>query len=246
MYIDKLFYLIFNRFFPSSLGILYFYLSAAAQLHTLKQLSLFYGKSLDTVQTVRYAFDSNEVFRVPWYKVGGSFNNFERPFAIYAFSIDSPEHISITDIGVGPFATNDYTLRFFEHYNHVYNNPIKMFRNYDEYFHALIQTWLARLRNDQEDLADWGKETKEFNDLLKHGSYFPLPFRSVPKPVRTDITDKQSEFNPVFPYADLVYDYYRDPNYFRYARGWFLNRTQSEQNQYMYDFKLNALVKRGT
>ncbi|CAF4309504.1 unnamed protein product [Rotaria sp. Silwood2] len=217
-------------------GILYFYLSAAAQLHTLKQLSLIYGKSFDTVQTVRYAFDSNEVFRVPWYKVGGSFINFERPFSIYAFSIDSPEHLSINDIGVGPFATNDYTLRFFEHFNHVYNNPIKMFRNYDEYFHALIQTWLTRLRSDQDDLADWGKETKEFNDLLKHGKYFPLPYRSVPKPVRSDITTKQSELNPVFPYADLVYDYYRDPNYYRYARGWFLNQTQAEQNQYMLNY----------
>ncbi|CAF5000264.1 unnamed protein product, partial [Rotaria sp. Silwood1] len=216
--------------------ILYFYLSAAAQLHTLKQLSLVYGKSLDTIQTVRYAFDSNEVFRVPWYKVGGSFINFERPFGIYAFSIDSPEHLSINDIGVGPSATNDYTLRFFEHYYHIHNNPIKIFRNYDEYFHALIQTWLTRVRSDQDDLADWGKETKEFNDLLKHGTYFPLPYRSVPKPSRSDITTKQSELNPVFPYADLVYDYYRDPNYYRYARGWFLNQTQSESNQYMLTY----------
>ncbi|CAF4832259.1 unnamed protein product, partial [Rotaria socialis] len=217
-------------------GILYFYLSATAQLHALKQLSLTHGKSLDTIQTVRYAFDSNEVFRVPWYKVGGSFINFERPFGIYAFSMDSPEHISINDIGVGPFATNDYTLRFFEHHNHVYNNPLKMFRNYDEYFHALIQTWLTRSRSDQDDSADWGKETKEFNDLLKHGEYFPLPYRSVPKPVRTDITERQSGFNPVFPYADHVYDYYRDPNYYRFARGWFLNQTQSESNQYMLTY----------
>ncbi|CAF4897980.1 unnamed protein product, partial [Rotaria magnacalcarata] len=80
--------------------------------------------------------------------------------------------------------------------------------NYDEYFHALIQTWLTRSRSDQDDSTDWGKDIKEFNDLLKRGEYFPLPYRSVPKPVRTDITERQSEFNPVFPYADHVYDYY--------------------------------------
>ncbi|CAF1327965.1 unnamed protein product [Adineta steineri] len=217
-------------------GILYFYLSAAAQLHTLKQLSLINGKSLDTVQTVRYAFDSNEVFRVPWYKIGGSFMNFERPFSIYAFSTESPLHLSIIDSGVGSFSKNDYTLRFFEHFNTVYNNPLKTFRNYDEYFNALIQTWSTRTRSDQDDLADWGKETKEYNDLLQYKNYFPLPYRSVPKPDRTDITDKQSEFNPVFPYADLVYDYYRDPNYYRYARGWFLNYTQAESNQYMLNY----------
>jgi hypothetical protein len=216
------------------LGILYFYLSAAAQLHALKQLSLINGKSLDTVQTVRYAFDSNEVLRVPWYKVGGSFINFERPFGIYAFSTDTPEHLSIIDIGVGPSATNDYTLRFFEHFNDVYNNPLKTFRNYDEYFNALIQTWLTRIRTDQDDLADWGKETKDYNNLLQYENYFPPPYRSVPKPERTDTTDKLSEFNPVFPYADLVYDYYRDRNYYRYARSWFLNRTQTESNQYTY------------
>lgn len=226
------------------IGILYFYLAAAAQLHTLKQLSLSHGKSLNAIQTVRYAFDSNEVFRVPWYKVGGSFINFERPFSIYAFAMDSPEHLSINDIGAGPFATNDYTLRFFEHFNHVYNNPLKVFRSYDEYFHALIQTWSTRLRTDQDDLADWGKETKEFNNLLRYGAYFPLPYRSIPKPPRTDITDKQSEFNPVFPYADLVYDYYRDPNYYRYARGWFLNQTQAESNQHMYEFNFNQSRKR--
>ncbi|CAF1290010.1 unnamed protein product [Adineta steineri] len=217
-------------------GILYFYLSAAAQLHTLKQLSLINGKSLDTVQTVRYAFDSNEVFRVPWYKIGGSFMNFERPFSIYAFSTESPLHLSIIDSGVGSFSKNDYTLRFFEHFNTVYNNPLKTFRNYDEYFNALIQTWSTRTRSDQDDLADWGKETKEYNDLLQYKNYFPLPYRSVPKPDRTDMTDKQSEFNPVFPYADLVYDYYRDPNYYRYARGWFLNYTQAESNQYMLNY----------
>jgi hypothetical protein len=218
-------------------GILYFYLSAAAQLHSLKQLSLINGKSLETVQTVRYAFDSNEVFRVPWYKIGGSFINFERPFSVYAFSTESPEHLSIIDIGVGPFSTNDYTLRFYQHFNHVYNNPLKLFRNYDEYFNALIQTWSTVLRPDQDDLADWGKETKEYNNLLEYGNYFPLPYRSVPKPPRTDITDKLSEFNPVFPYADLVYDYYRDPNYYRYARTWFINSTQAELNQYAYVFK---------
>ena len=220
------------------LGILYFYLSAAAQLHTLKHLSFISGKSSDAVLTVRYAFDSNKVFRVPWYNIGGSFTNFERPFSIYAFSTDSPQHLSIHDIGVGPFSTNDYTVRFFEHFDHVYNNPPKLFRTYDEYFHALMQTWSTRLRSDEDDAADWGKETKEFNDLLRYGRYFPLPYPSVPKPPRTDITIKQSELNPVFPYADLVYDYYRDPNYYRYARGWFLNQTQSEPNQYMYEEKL--------
>lgn len=213
-------------------GILYFYLSAAAQLHALKQLSLINGKSLDTVRTVRYAFDSNEVLRVPWYKVGGSFINFERPLGIYAFSTETPEHLSIVDIGVGPSATNDYTLRFFEHFNHIYNDPLKTFRNYDEYFNALIQTWLARLRPDQEDLADWGQETKEYNNLLQYENYFPPPYRSVPKPKRTDLTEQLSEYNPVFPYADLVYDYYRDRNYYRYARSWFLNQTQAESNQH--------------
>ncbi|UJR14002.1 hypothetical protein I4U23_001002 [Adineta vaga] len=217
-------------------GILYFYLSAAAQLHTLKQLSLVHGKSIETIQTVRYAFDSNEVFRVPWYKVGGSFMNFERPFGVYAFTTESPQHLSIVDIGVGSSATNDYTIRFFEHFNRVYNNPLKSFRTYHEYFNALIQTWLTRTRPDQDDLADWGKETKDYNNLLQYENYFPLPYRSVPQPERTDITDKQSEFNPVFPYADLVYEYYRDRNYYRYARGWFLNHTQAETNQYMLSF----------
>ena len=219
--------------FTLSLGILYFYLSAAAQLHTLKELSLVAGKSHSTVQSVRYAFDSNEVLRVPWYKVGGSFVNFERPFGVYAFATDAPDQLSIVDIGVGPLPTNDYTLRFFEHFNYVYNTPPKVFRNYDDYFQALIQTWSARLRPDQDELADWGKETKEFNDLLQYGKYFPLPYRSVPKPPRTDVTERQSDFNPVFPYADLVYDYYRDANYYRFARGWFLNWTQAEPNQYL-------------
>lgn len=191
------------------------------------------SKSLDTVQTVRYAFDSNEVLRVPWYKVGGSFVNLARPFGVYAFATENPDHLSIIDMGVGPSATNDYTVRFFEHFNHIYNTPPKLFRTYDEYFHALLQTWSARTRNDQDEIAEWGKETKEFNDLLEFGNYFPLPYRSLPKPTRTDVTDRQSDFNPVFPYADLVYDYYRDRNYYRYARGWFLNQTQAESNQHM-------------
>lgn len=229
-----------SRFRESSLldihfpGVLYFYLSAAAQLHTLRQISLLTGRSPDAVQTIRYAFDSNEVLRVPWYKIGGSFINFERPFGVYAFSTESPQHLSIVDIGVGPFATNDYTGRFFEHFNQVYNNPPKIFRTYHDYFEALIQTWMARTRPDQDDLADWGKETKEYSNLQQYGQYFPLPYRSVPKPERTDLTEKQSEFNPVFPYADLVYEYHRDLNYYRYARGWFLNLTQAEPNQNMY------------
>lgn len=213
---------------------MYFYLSAAAQLHTLKQMSLLSGKSLDAVQTIRYAFESNEVFRVPWYKIGGSFAHFQRPFAVYAFANEAPEHVSIVDIGVGPSSTNDYTVRFYEHYNQMYNTPPKLFRNYDEYFQGLIQSWAARLRPDQDDIVDWGIEMKEHINLHQHENYFPIPYRSVPKPVRTDITEKQSDFNPVFPYADLVYDYYRDRNYYRYSRLWFINQTQAELNQHLY------------
>lgn len=163
--------------------------------------------------------------------------------SIYAFSSDTPEHLSIIDAGVGPSSTNDYTVRFFQHFYHIFNEPLKTFRNYDDYFNALIQTWLTRLRTDQDDVADWGKETKEYNNLLKYETYFPLPYRSVPKPLRTDITDQQSDFNPVFPYADLVYDYYRDRNYYRYARTWFLNRTQVESNQQMYRYILRFKIK---
>lgn len=109
-----------------------------------------------------------------------------------------------------------------------------MFRNYDEYFQALIQSWLTRLRPDLDDVADWGHETREFQNLHRKAEYFPLPFRSIPKPQRTDVTERLSDFNPVFPYADLVYEYHRDPNFYRHSKSWFLNQTQAESNQYSF------------
>jgi hypothetical protein len=152
--------------------------------------------------------------------------------AIYAFATHTPEHVSIVDIGVGPSASNDYTSRFFEHWQHLYRTPTRMFRTYDEYFHGLIESWSTRLRTDQDDIADWGKETKEYQDHHQYGRYFPLPYSSIPKPARTELSEQQSDVNRVFPYADLVYDYYRDRNFYRYARPWFLNQTQAQASQY--------------
>ncbi|CAF0735236.1 unnamed protein product [Didymodactylos carnosus] len=205
-------------------GLLYFYLSSASQLHSLRQLGLLTG--IDAVQSVRYAFESNEVVRVPWYR-SGPFINLERPFSIYTnFSSYDPQTITITDLGVGPPVFNDYTTRFFQHFNREFNVPPRLFKTYDEYFQALLQTWQTRLRPDQDEMREWGM--KQFDNLLQYGEgYFPLPYLSVPIPPRTTF----NPFNLVFPYANLIYEYHKDPNYYRFTKVWWLNETEAEHNQ---------------
>lgn len=60
---------------------MYLYLSMAAQLHSLQTIGY---NSHRSVKGIKLPFESNEVFKVNWWKDRGMYHKFEKPFALYA------------------------------------------------------------------------------------------------------------------------------------------------------------------
>ena len=56
------------------------YLSTAAQIHSLQRIG---ANSKEIVKGIKMPFESNEVFKVNWWK-DGNLQKFDKPFALYA------------------------------------------------------------------------------------------------------------------------------------------------------------------
>ncbi|CAF0706838.1 unnamed protein product [Brachionus calyciflorus] len=140
-----------NAHFPP--GWLYLYLTAAAQLHSMQTIGY---NSHKIIKSIKIPFESNEVFKVNWWN-HGTFQKFEKPFAIYASQPNpsNPKLIRVVDFGAGDY-TNDYTghgflpVYLYDRRKHLLNNTFEYTGNWKK---PSLNPQFQQLSNDRNKLA---------------------------------------------------------------------------------------------